>query len=94
MNTNEEMKDPLITNEDIGDSPELVKEEENLNEMNRISESINEEEAVPNNENEHEKPYTDLGSIPANVPIESLLGEYLVPNSTRRALIAKWDQEK
>mmetsp|Transcript_11089 Transcript_11089/g.12547 ORF Transcript_11089/g.12547 Transcript_11089/m.12547 type:complete len:268 (+) Transcript_11089:22-825(+) len=97
MNTSEEMKDPLIKNEDKGEDADISLEEDDLNKMNRISESINEEEqSPPINEGDHEKPYTNLSNIPANVPIESLLGEdfLLVPNSTRRALIAKWDQGK
>ena len=90
----EEMKEHLIKNEDKDESKS---QEEELEQMNRISEDINnDKEVIPYNEHEHDKPYTDLRNVPANVPIESLLGEdfLLVPNSTRKALIAKWNQNK
>ncbi len=95
MEGKEEMKEHLIDNDRKHSSSK--EEEDALGDMNRISENINEdEELVPNDEQEHDKPYTDLSNVPANVPLESLLGEdfLLVPNSTRKALIAKWSQEK
>jgi hypothetical protein len=86
MADREEMKQALL------DTGAMEKELEIMN--NRSSKSINGEDYIDDNDDDIEDtPHINLGEIPENVPLESFLGEdiQLVPNSTRKALIAKWN---
>ena len=77
-------------------------DEKELDSMNRKSNEINgdtddeQEEEKNDNNNLTEKPHLNLSQLPAGVPIDSVIGEemFLVPNSTRKALIARWDGKK
>jgi hypothetical protein len=89
MADKEEMKQHLLEN-----TGAMEKE---LEIMNNSSKSINGEDDLNDldqyDNNVEDRPHINLGEIPENIPLESFLGEdmLLVPNSTRKALIAKWN---
>lgn len=86
-----EIKQRLLDNED---------EEEDYNPVDRNSQDINgdynDENGIEEDGKEELSPnVVNLGDLPQGTPLESILWEdqFLVPNSTRKAFIAKWDKD-
>ena len=99
-----------MTDNDGGLKKRLLEEEQNLEKMNdnnvsRKSKEINNDsdedekqessDHIPYNPGPTQQ-FLNLGELPPGASVEQWLMEeqYLVPNSTRKALIAKWDHEK
>ena len=100
----------MTDNDGGGLKKRLLEEVQDLDKMNdnNISRKSNEINHESDEEDKKEpienEPYTsppqhqflNLGELPPGASVEQWLMEeqYLVPNSTRKALIAKWDHEK